>query len=428
MLGSLGRVGGRGGAGSAPVFGARLVQPGAIGGGGIVTFSRSQVSSFSTATNAAGSVVEYVADVPRFNGASQQLLLEGQSTNQIRNSRAEGISGGSAPTYWTAQFSTGTGNGVTRTVRAWSGGGFSGIDIDLDGTCTGTNTSIPQFEVASFIPAVNAQVWTMSLYMAYVRGTPSQVPMQFGIRMTDSGGTTLGGGGLLSSSITLTNTLSRYALTATLNQPTVAWISPGLRYTMTSGVTYAETLRIVFPQLELTPFASTIILPPLGTPGTSTRGQDNLTSNFSTLFPTGVGTVLASFMLPQNAVSVDQMLFDISDGTVNNRIRVRNVAGGATIVAGRVIGGVGTDATTLGSMTAGTLFRVGLTFDGTTITANFNGGSNQTVSGQPTGLTTLRVGNNSAGTNPMFGECGYFDVLPYVIPGANLPAAVAAIP
>ena len=84
--------------------------------------------------------------------------------------------------------------------------------------------------------------------------------------------------------------------------------------------------------------------------------------------------------------------------------------------------------TSVGTFTPGTLFRAGLTFDGTTITANFNGGGNQIVAGVPTGLTTMRVGNNSAGTTPMFGECGYFDVLPYVIPAGDLPAAVSAIP
>jgi hypothetical protein len=163
-------------------------------------------------------------------------------------------------------------------------------------------------------------------------------------------------------------------------------------------------------------------------PNTATRGQDTLTSTFSTLFPTDVGSVLGSFLLPFSAVDVDQGLFDISDGTGNNRIWCRNVAGGNTIVVGRTIGGVNVDATSIGSMTPGTLFRVGFTFDGSNVVANFNGGTNQTVAGVPTGLTTLRIGNNAAGTAPMFGEVGYVDTQATVISGANLPAAVSAIP
>jgi hypothetical protein len=175
------------------------------------------------------------------------------------------------------------------------------------------------------------------------------------------------------------------------------------------------------------PFPSSAMLA-TSEPASATRGQENITAGFSALFPAGVGSVLASYVLPFNASGADQTLLDINDGTANNRIRLRNADGGATIVAGRVIGGVSSDAATLGSMTPGTLFRVGLTFDGTTITANFNGTANQTVAGQPAGLTTLRLGNHAAGTAPMFGELGYFEPRASVIAAADLPAAVAAIP
>lgn len=163
-------------------------------------------------------------------------------------------------------------------------------------------------------------------------------------------------------------------------------------------------------------------------PNTATRGQDTLTASFGTLFPGGVGTVLGSFLLPFSAVGADQVLFDIHDGSASNRIWCRNVAGGNTIVVGRTIGGVNVDATSLGSMTPGTVFRVGVTFDGSNIVGNLNGGINQTVAGQPSGLTTMRVGNSSAGTAPMFGEVGYLDALSSVTPSANLPAAVSAFP
>ncbi len=137
MLNTLGRVGGRGGAGSSPFFGARLVQPGAIAGGSVVTFSRSQVSSFSTATNATGSLVEYAADVPRFNGSSTRLLIEGQRTNSLRNPRLEGGVAGSPGTYPTNVSRPTTLRGCTQTlIFPGATSGHTPMDWALSGTAT----------------------------------------------------------------------------------------------------------------------------------------------------------------------------------------------------------------------------------------------------------------------------------------------------
>ncbi|HEV7455183.1 MAG TPA: hypothetical protein VGN96_00285, partial [Roseococcus sp.] len=182
--------------------------------------------------------------------------------------------------------------------------------------------------------------------------------------------------------------------------------------------------------LEAGTFASTPILPPIGTPGASTRGQDNVTAAFASLFPAGVGTVLGSCMIPQSApAGGSQAIVDINDGTQANRFSFRNNAGGNDIVASLNIGGTPLVLPTLGTMTPGTLLRFGLTWDGTTVVANLDGGANQSAaSATPPGLTTLRAGNNANGTAPMFGEIAYLDALPYVVPAANLPAAVAAMP
>jgi hypothetical protein len=427
MLGSLGRVGGRGGSGAGPVFGARLIQPGAIAGGAIVSFSRSQVSSFSSAPNASGSYVEYAADITRFNSTAQRLLLEGQRTNEVPNPRCVGaVAGtpGTQPTGWTriAAFSN-----LNCDVAGFGvEDGIPYCDFRIYGTPNITAaSSFLLFLSAGIAPATSGQVRTASYFVRVVAGSMSNV--SFTRVMLNNGGS----GSILGATFTpTTSALStqRFFHTTTANAGTTS-VNSGIRVNYTILLPIDVTIRVGAPQQELGLFASTPVLPNVGAVAASTRGQDNFTSSFSSLFPTGVGTVLMSCMIPQSApTGIDQVLLDINDGSANNRIRLRNVAAGNTIVAGRTIATVNTDATTLGSMTPGTLFRVGLTFDGTEIVANFNGGTNQTVAGVPTGLTTLRIGNNSAGTGALFGEAGYVDVLPYVIPAANLPAAVTAIP
>lgn len=427
MLGSLGRVGGRGGSGSGPVFGARLVQPGAIAGGGIVSFSRSQVSSFSSALNASSNYVEYAADVPRFNGASQRLLLEGQRTNGVPNPRSEGAG---FPTGWFGP--TGLAAGITLAVSAPTiENGYNFVTITLSGTATSTSTGRLALMPRNSFACTTAQTAAAGVFVGL--GPSGVISGLNGLQLAMRGYSAVPNDTeTVGAQISLAGVGVNFQRFTTFGTPVnalTAFVAPTITFAIVNGATVNVSFRVAFPSIETATFASTVVLPPVNSPAASTRGQDNFTSAFSSLFPTGVGTVLMSCMIPQSApTGIDQVLLDINDGSADNRIRLRNVAAGNTIVAGRTIATVNTDATTLGSMTPGTLFRVGLTFDGTEIVANFNGGTNQTVAGVPTGLTTLRIGNNSAGTGGLFGEVGYVDVLPYVIPAANLPAAVTAIP
>ena len=198
-----------------------------------------------------------------------------------------------------------------------------------------------------------------------------------------------------------------------------------LSFTPTAGtLTLTVAGSVTDAQLEAGNPASSRIV----TAGASvTRSADVSSCAFSTLFPNGVGTVLASFMIPVATGNVAAFPFEISDGTSSNRILVQNPASGVSLQLRRVTGGA-SQTGTLGSYTAGTLFRVGMIFDGATITGNFNGGSNAALATQPAGLSTLRIGNNVTLNAPMFGEAGYFDTLPYAIPATSLPAAVLGLP
>jgi len=398
-----------------------LVRPGILSSR--VTFSRAQTSATSTALAAGGAArwTEYGADTPRFAGSDNYLLIGGQRTTVSTRGRLIGGTGWST-TNATASLTTGP-DGATTANRLDDGVAVSALHQAVPPSVAfvlGTS-----YSVSSIVKAETCTTCQLALGSGAFGSTAW---CNFDI---SAGTVGTSGAGALSPRVVALGS-GWFWISFTSVATVTASTQPGILLMTTSASairnqTYTGTNRTMLGYWSWvensTAFPSSAILA-ASEPAVATRGQDNITIAFSQT----VGSVLGSFALPYAASGVDQTLFEINDGTANNRIILRNVAGGLTIVAGRVVGGVLVAATSLDSMTADTLFRVGLTFDGSTITANFNGGTNQTVSGQPSGLTTLRIGNNAAGTSPMFGRIGYFDTKPYVIPSASLPSIVSAIP
>ena len=117
-------------------------------------------------------------------------------------------------------------------------------------------------------------------------------------------------------------------------------------------------MRVSVPQLELGSFASSPILPPAGSPQATTRGADLVSAILTTLGirPTGACTLLLTGMLPQAApAGAAQSLAQLDSGSDASAIVFDNAAGGSTLrVAGQ----------TLGTMTAGTPFRIAASIDG----------------------------------------------------------------
>ncbi len=416
-----------GGGSGVPAFGSRLIQPNALAGG-LVTFTRAQVGSTAAALSAGGGGTwwtEYAADQPRWAGSARRLMLGGQRTTF--NTRGRLIGG----TGWTLT------NTTAATITGPDGGAATANRLD-EGTATAAHAV-----ALTGLTATAGVAYSMSAILR--AGTCTTCQMLFAntpfgttaFQNFDLGAVALGtGGGAINRARIVSLSGGWLWITAVATCVSTGASSP-VGINMTDSASAARnpaytgtnrTLDVFWGWSEVdAPFPSSTILATTE-PAAATRGQDNVTASFATLFPNGVGTVMGSFVLPYAAIGSDQILFDINDGTVNNRIWCRNVAGGNTIVLGRTIGGVNVDATSLGSMTPGASFTVGLTFDGTNIVGNLSGGSNQTVAGMPAGLATLRVGNNAAGTGPAFGECGYVDTLPYALAPAGLPAAVAALP
>jgi hypothetical protein len=199
-----------------------------------------------------------------------------------------------------------------------------------------------------------------------------------------------------------------------------------------SGVAINFAIFIGWPQQEQGAFASSLILPPVGTPGASTRGADIVTATLASLGvpASGACTVLWSGVLPQLPPSgVVQVIANLDDGSATNRFRLRTNLGGSNIIVSQSTSGGEFGSSAAGVMTPGAPFRAGMVVRGDgTVGGSFNGGSVQSVSSGPTsGLTTLRLGRSFDG-GEMHGETLALRVLPYVLSDTDLAAAVAAMP
>ncbi|MBX9596139.1 MAG: hypothetical protein K2X46_17370 [Roseomonas sp.] len=417
-----------------PLLGARwptLVSPGVLSP--LASFSRAQVGSLSSAVLADGATrVEFGADVRRFNGAARRLLIEGQRINGLRNPRCEGAtagvlgSGGAMPTNWTLAVA----GGVTiEVVGVVTSGGVQCLRLAITGTATaGANLSLV-LEGATVIAATVGQAWTGSAFLARDPGGGATPNIQLRFLEHNSAGTQLVASP--GANETVSASLSRVSRVYTTTQATCAFIRSFLTIGVLNGSTYNTTLDVGWQQLELGAFASTPILPPVGTPGASTRGADLVAAPLAGLgiSDNGACTIVGTFMLPQMApASAQQVLVQIDGGSETQRIFLRNGAGANSLVLGKVGGGSTTIA--VGSLSAGQVFRCGFTVDGAgRVVASLNGAAPVEVTGALTsGFTTLRLGDSAAAVASMFGEVGTVLILPRPVSDAELQARVAALP
>ena len=371
----------------------------------------------------------YGPDVPRFTGPAQRLLLEGQSTNNIRNPRAEGaVAGtpGTMPTNWAA-FGNGAG-------LAWNVVG-SGIEnnlpyVDLRLSGTSSSTAQPLIRADQVYPTASVgQSWTYSNYIRVAAGSLAGISdVQQFITEWTSGGVFLS---QQDSSVSVSAAFSRQVVTFTLAQATVGQAGSQIGFAPQIGVPIDCTFRIAAPQLEQGGWSSPIF-PPVGTPGASTRGTDNNTAPLSGLgiAATGACTVLWSGVLPQlnTTTALSHFICLIDDNSINNRYALRNSVGSSLNIE-RITGGVSSQASS-GTLIAGTPFAAGICVNGSgRMAASLNGAAVFDVTGGPiSGLTTFRLGINHVGGGSMFGETALLRVLPYTVSDATLQSLVSALP
>lgn len=387
-----------------------------------LSFVRAQASgAVSTALAPDGATwVEYAANVPRFHGLFRRLSIEGQRTNSARNPRAEGaVAGtpGTAPTHWTSDTTNRTVHGTVV---------INGLPL-LDLTYAPSAAGNRQLQLDSnFIAAAPGETWTSSYYVNLQSGL---VTARVEIEYRDSGGAIVAGGTSGSIFLSTQNVLTRLATTRTAPAGT-ARITTQVRFTFSA----ATTARVQYgaPQIEVGAFASTPILPAIGTPAAATRGEDSISATLTSLGIPASGdcTLLWSGVVQAAApVNANQTMLHVDSGTNTNRYFLRVAAGASGVQVGRSNVGVTVSSPTIAAMVAGAPFRAGMTISNGRAAGSVNGSALQEVTGGVTsGLTVFRVGTDASNAAALFGETLTVRLLRGAVSDQQLRALVAALP
>ncbi|WP_237213204.1 phage head spike fiber domain-containing protein [Falsiroseomonas oryziterrae] len=395
-----------------------------------LALARSQTGSFATVLGADGANwAEAGANAARFHGASRRLLVEAARTNLIANARTP--------------FSAGWTNSGVASAAAAAGpdGGASSAILATESTAAANHWSVPAaFAVTSGQPYATSVLVRPGTCTALQIFWPSTVAgLEAWANFVLTGAGSLGSAGTAVPRRTIRQVGAWYLceMVATMTaagsaSPTIAFLQSATDVRAPSFTGTGRTLTLAWASCEQAASASTPVLPPAATPAASTRGADLVNVPLSALGipPNGACTLLWSGMLPQPApTTAAQTILTLDDGTNTNLYRVRNVAGGTSVVAGRVTAGAAADATALGSMTPGSPFRLGLAIDGAgRVAASFNGAAAVAVTGGPTaGLTTFRLGQTATAAAAMCGETAVLRALPFALGDAALAAAVASL-
>jgi hypothetical protein len=266
-------------------------------------FSRSSVATYFDNT---GTLQTAAVDVERFGFNPTSLafigpILESASTNLVVNPRAEGAvvgdqgSGGSVPPNW-GGWAVG---GITVTIV---GSGYeSGIPY-LEIQYHGTPTSDGQYvqSLASNVAATIGQVWTFSAYCRLTAGSTTNFstgghPNSISLRIQDN--SQFPDISVVPTSAVLST--QRFSSTITIGATT--GFGCAILFDVTNGNAIDGTFRIGAPQLELNATPTSLILPPIGTPGVAARSADIFTAGIASTF-SGAGSVTTAATIDAQSV------------------------------------------------------------------------------------------------------------------------------
>ena len=135
-----------------------LAAPGSLSP--LASLARAQVSTSAAAPGADNQTwSEFTANAPRFAGAAQRLLVEGQRGNAIRNPRCEGTGGASGlPTNWSIGTSL-TGLTVTN-LGVFVVDGVHCVRVRVNGTPSASFMALA-FDTTTGIVAAPSQAWAI---------------------------------------------------------------------------------------------------------------------------------------------------------------------------------------------------------------------------------------------------------------------------
>ena len=403
-----------------------------------LTLSRAQTGGVqSSALTADGSSLAfYFADAPRFNGSAQRLLIEGPRTNGFNNPWLEGaIPGipGTLPTNTNTSFFQGLSREI---VGIGTENNIPYVDLRFFGTAT--SGSFSRFGLADpRATGLNISGNLINTFSAYVKLVSGSLDQISSVRLVAAGRNASNvevAGQVALMNFTPTSAAlgtQRRITTFTPSNISVVYGGWGIDILRDATATVDVTLRIGLPQHELGAFASSPILPPVGTPGASTRGADIVAAPLSSLgiAANGACTVLWSGVIPNFIAGGVHTIACLDDGSVNNRFTMRFDQASGQLQSMRALAGASATANA-GAITADVPFKGGMNIDGAgRAGVSLNGGAVAAVTGGPTsGLTQLRLGNIFDASTPMWGETGRLRILPYSVSDAELQSLVGALP
>lgn len=326
------------------------------------------------------------------DGTALGLPVEGQQTNNINNNSTTGAVAGSSGTLPTSSGIVEVGGAsLTRTISLTTVNGVECIGLRYAGTTADTVLTL-SFASVALITAASGDVRTLSAFLALTAGNMTNIStFRFAEVERTSGGalvTTQYGSDIKGS---LTSTLTRYSLTATLaGGGTVARVQPRIEIAYSSGVAVDFTILIGWPQEELGAHASS---PIRTTSAAVTRAADNISIATSLLpFDATKGTLLAK-VIPNVVVGVCVAVRLRQDGS--NLISLqRSLAVPAAVVT---VGGSPVASLTSGTAVVGTAYKSAFSYKADDFAFSMNGGTIQTdTSGSLPTPTELYIGSASA--------------------------------
>jgi hypothetical protein len=201
-------------------------------------------------------------------------------TNYVRNPRFEGtVAGtpGTLPTYSGANIGTGMSRQIVGTGTYL---GVPYIDMRVFGTATAIGLALNFYPDTSSPSVAVGQQWTWSVWTQLIAGTlptGGSISAQVG----EYGPSTTYPGTAVASP----GTWQRTQVNATITDPTETTIDGMVWVFMPNTGTFDFTLRIGGPMLEMDPLATSLILPPSGSPAATTVTDYSLGDAGSVIFP-----------------------------------------------------------------------------------------------------------------------------------------------
>lgn len=317
------------------------------------------------------SLASWPADVPRYDGSGQSLLLEPGATNWVRNPRCEGYiagSPGTMPTNWLQAMVPGVGLTLLGTYQR---GDMTVGRYRMFGTPTAGGACLLSYDWNGSALAGQAEgtPFTQGVWCAMTGGSLTNITsVNHWVDIRDSLSADMP---IPQNPFTPTPALRYYqeAFTMTGGTAPYAFVAAAVLIYVTIGNAIDITLDIGAPSFVTsvpTTILGSTVLPPVGAPAVSTRADDSVTAPRSAIFPQNRGTLLIDGTLRVDLTGSG--LFPVLASLytdVNNWFGIYFNSSTGRVTVGGSTGGVSSfdSATSLPSYLIGFSTRVAFTFN-----------------------------------------------------------------